>query len=88
MKLKDGTRVIIKKDLSESDDVPFSVNNSMERYRGQVMTIINGGFNNSHQIYAYTMLEDRGDWTWNYLMFDYVVNDDNKLIPIEDVTNE
>ena len=88
MKLKDGTRVIIKKDLSESDDIPFSVTNAMTRYRGQVMTIINGYFSNSYQIYAYTMKEDRSDWTWNYLMFDYVVDDDNKLIPIDDITNE
>lgn len=88
MKLKDGTRVIIKKNLSEYDDIPFSVTNAMARYRGQVMTIINGYFSSGYQIYAYTMKEDRDGWTWNYLMFDYVIDDDNKLIPIEDVTNE
>ena len=87
MKIKVGDKLVVKKDLSEENDIEkyhYGINKEMVKFAGEEVTV--KAITEEDDVVRIYIKEDGGEWTWTELMFDLI--DDNTYLIIVDTSEE
>ena len=88
MKIKVGDKLVVKKDLSEKNDIEkyhYGVNEEMVKFAGEEVRV-KSIIEDDDEVKKFRIKEDGGEWIWTELMFDLI--DDNTYLIIVDTSEE